>query len=386
MNRSEGADVRHERFRFPTTQRSVSRTRLQLLIPFLAAALITLVTGHWLTASLWHVLQHGAWAWTTFVASLGVFGFLAWRLDLRRFQGHGRHAIPNILLAGALLLSGHNVAVGAHELLSELRQPADQMWVVVPLFAVGLICLTRMRPKFVTVSSLESEIVAEGGVAIRHLILPVSPPNPRPAWTKDKQGHLRSTFYKDDAPIVLEGKDLAEDIARLDVLGRANWQQMLRSIKPHLETLDSIWLIGSNGDGDNMSQDELNEKAPPGTLVRGIEHLGSKAFLREAQAFIKPYLAGKTQVVLCEPDSGALDFTDTVPLQAALRGIIREIGADEREIAIDATGGMKTASIVGAVSTLNNECLFQYVDTRVKGGTAQVHVFDKRIDGPPEGV
>ncbi|MCX8018379.1 MAG: hypothetical protein N2690_10835, partial [Rhodocyclaceae bacterium] len=61
---------------------------------------------------------------------------------------------------------------------------------------------------------------------------------------------------------------------------------------------------------------------------------------------------------------GNVDFEDLSSSVVALRLAIQSCGAKPRDIVIDVTGGQKTASIAGALVTLDNrDLIFQYVPT-----------------------
>jgi hypothetical protein len=62
---------------------------------------------------------------------------------------------------------------------------------------------------------------------------------------------------------------------------------------------------------------------------------------------------------------------------------MRKRGFESSRIAIDVTGGQKTASIAGAVLTLNRSTVVQYVQTEARE-EIEAYIYDLRLDSPPE--
>jgi hypothetical protein len=357
---------------------------------FILAALLGLVMGHMLVARGWESLhEHAPWV----RIAIGALGFMifigcanvAYR---RRFRAHGgRAALAMLCLAALLLLSGHLVALAADDFVPATKWAG---WIAVLLLLLCLGGIHWLRPRLTRIRSLETfKIPAEGdgGGAPRakHLILPVSAPNWRPRW-REAHGLEEAVFDYSGSEIVLTGLVIGSDVDGLSVIQPKppNWQQLLRAVRPHLDSLESVWLVGSNGKADGLSPEVLAEFAPPGGFVKKPEDLGSAAFLDDAAKLLRLYLKPRVTLVRCHLDTG-LVFEDVTLLHSTFQRIgaetRRRFGASAGEIVIDTTGGLKTVSIVGAVSTLNHEGMFQYVHTAAPN---DVFLFDQRIDLPPE--
>jgi hypothetical protein len=155
-------------------------------------------------------------------------------------------------------------------------------------------------------------------------------------------------------PPPAHGADRAEVLREaIDALQpvRWNWQQLLRALLPHVTTARHVSLIGS-----------------PGTA-------GSHGAYRDAAALIERYLESVT-VHFCP---APVDFENLKELDEAIGEAVRDLealGLSRGEITLDVTGGQKTASIAGAVFTLNNRVTFQYVQT---GGACKPIQFDLEI-------
>lgn len=97
-------------------------------------------------------------------------------------------------------------------------------------------------------------------------------------------------------------------------------------------------------------------------LIGSSGERSSHKDLSACAGFLQPYLPE-----VCQTTSFArpLDFTDFNDLVDALREILEsDLGSlPKNRVAIDVTGGTATASIAGAATTMNRECVFQYVNT-----------------------
>jgi hypothetical protein len=137
----------------------------------------------------------------------------------------------------------------------------------------------------------------------------------------------------------LPSGDLSADIQSLDRC-RWSWQQFLRGIRPHINTLEMVYLVGSSGESGSF------------------QSLGHAANL----------LASYKYDVKIELHPEPVDFENFVNLQKAImRGADLMIKGDlrihEEDVIIDVTGGQKTTSIAGAAVTLSKSVAFQYVQT-----------------------
>jgi hypothetical protein len=117
-----------------------------------------------------------------------------------------------------------------------------------------------------------------------------------------------------------------------------NWQQVLRAVKPHVGTLERIYLIGSDG------------------------NKGSATQLDECTSLLRMYVS---EICKIDSDPQGIDFEDLDAVEKRIMTILkglRKEGRADTEIMLDSTGGLKTASIAVALVTLQNPRLqFQYV-------------------------
>jgi hypothetical protein len=152
-------------------------------------------------------------------------------------------------------------------------------------------------------------------------------------------------FSDEPGKVSVAGNKLPEDlqlaISALDGL-KWNWQQLLRGLVPHKQKLRHVYLVGSKGvaDGEQGSFVELWNAS---SLI--------KLFFPEVEVDIYP---------------APVDFEDFEEMTECLENAIdffKNGGVKEQEIVIDVTGGFKTASIAGAVMTMNRKTTFQYVQT-----------------------
>jgi hypothetical protein len=155
-----------------------------------------------------------------------------------------------------------------------------------------------------------------------------------------------------DVEVTLAGNP-REDIAALDAFKNPswNWKQLIRAIEPHIGSVQRVYLVGSrNSDGT-----------------------GSYTQLENCSRLLKFYLEN-TDVL---PVTAAVDFEDFNAVVELLRNVIageKKRGTKEGDIAIDVTGGQKTASIAGASITFNSDVVFQYVQTT--GDQPKVYLYD----------
>jgi len=212
-----------------------------------------------------------------------------------------------------------------------------------PGYVTALVCVVFMgtsiflyhnRQAFSLARSLSRHLCEPHAV----LILLVSPTRPTLAQTAPRF----PLYITDDRgnSVELTGISLADDIKALDAI-MWNWQQLLRAIVPHVHdaTLQRLHLIGSPGVGGSFEQLPL------------------------CQQVLARYLP-QVQIV---PERAPVDFEDFNALVRCMQRIIQDEkrrGMSERDIIIDVTGGIKTASIAGASITFNSQVMFQYVQTQ----------------------
>ena len=224
---------------------------------------------------------------------------------------------------------------------------------------------------------IEVFALADHPVRARHMIVPLSVPSHRPDFVDG----LACYKGQDGETVCLEGS-IGPDIEKLSKV-RPNWQQLLRAIQPHVDHLESVWIFGSSAKGPTLHGPALDEAAPKGERIAFSkqEELGSSCFIHEAAKLLRPYLRERVKIHTAASRGLPLYFHDVRGLQDAIRAIAAEIDDDSHHILIDATGGMKTTSIVGALSTMNHEGMFQYVST---SEPYEVFVVDQRIELPPD--
>jgi hypothetical protein len=175
-----------------------------------------------------------------------------------------------------------------------------------------------------------------------------------------------STDESKEGSILLDGTSdkLASDISKLNET-RHSWQQMLRAIEPHVDTLRSVWIFGS---------DESAE------------------FVDDAIRFLKAYLPNVEfhRVSISPLSSRKLKFNNYNDLETVIESVLESIharfhGVSDRNITIDVTGGTKVASVVAAAVTYRRQTCFQYVDTMSDAqGNFPVHQYDIVFETRPE--
>lgn len=148
-------------------------------------------------------------------------------------------------------------------------------------------------------------------------------------------GKVRIRMNRTKEELTLSG-DLEIDTAETDI--QWNWQQLLRAIKPHVNTLKRIHLIGSSGTR------------------------GSHASLAVCAELLRQYLNDEITVTM---EAEGVELDDIDALIRRIREAIGKLKKDhyfDSDIMIDSTGGPKTASIASALVTLSSPRLhFQYV-------------------------
>lgn len=241
-----------------------------------------------------------------------------------------------IELTGNLLVSGY-IMMGLLTLLA---------------FLIFSLWLYKERQAFLNVYSLYRH-ECEPHEA---LLLLVSPPNLTPTKKMGVSGSSFPWKIKDrnGNEAQIDGVDLQADINALNNVRWWNWQQILRALIPHKDKLKIVYLIGSPSPG------------------------GSFPSLGDAKELIERYIGDQKVFLFDEP----IDFEDFDKLVNCLKQLIkkiREMGIQEKDIIIDITGGKKTASIAGAMVTLNTRVTFQYVDTEPP---FKIWAYDVAIQSP----
>lgn len=164
------------------------------------------------------------------------------------------------------------------------------------------------------------------------------------------------------------GNDIMDVANGIDGQGESstkfNWLQLLRGLLPHAKTVKQVCLVPSRESIRYVSEcGHLLRPylSAPGAsldcLVKRRNDAGNTVF-----ALVAPDVAQSNQ-----SQYSALDEEDVEELVEGYSWYIREgcqggnNNFSKNEIIIDVTGGMRQATIAGAIVTLNNEARFQYV-------------------------
>jgi len=188
------------------------------------------------------------------------------------------------------------------------------------------------------------------------LIMLVSTPTPQPKKINDKW-----EVENKNTKVELSG-DLISDIKNLeDAKSRGlkwNWQQLLRALVPHKDKITHIYLLGSPDPN------------------------GSYKWLDSASEIIKCYV--NVEVIKYDKPVDFEDFDSLLESINLCINKLKEKKIKDKDIIIDITGGMKTASVAGAIATLNTRVTFQYVATNPdpKTGEYMVWAYDVSIQSP----
>lgn len=143
------------------------------------------------------------------------------------------------------------------------------------------------------------------------------------------------------------------------------WQQMMRGLNCHINSVEYLFIIGSK-DSPNKKQGDM---------------LGSFVYVKHAISLIKKYKPTLDDTNI-RTYHDAIDFEDFKQVKDAITSGINWLNdyVSETDIIIDITGGQKTASIAGAMATLSTGVTFQYVQT---GGDNKVCSYDLESYKPP---
>lgn len=358
---------------------------------FFLFAIGALVSGHLLAADLRQRLYEG-WPWLKANTWLMTFVLLPAALTYsarRIFWDRLRHEL-RVVDALVVVLAGNWVSLDLHEYWHHLPLPA--VWSLAILGAAFLgtaVGAHFLRKVLETFKSLERTPTVErvAKKPIKGLVILVSPPtwvpdvdSPGDGWAariepeEGKESPAKSAGSK--LPPVELPKDLAMAIEALNRLPRPhNWQQILRAIQPLCDRLEHVWLVGSKG---NPPPDAVK----PHRQARPAD--GSAVYLDVCRKLLRHFLPAAVTIHAYAPDD-AVDFEDFKALKEYLMerapAPIKRLHA--HELAVDITGGIKIASVAGAVLTLNDESVIQYVQTGANG-KMEPFIYDLRRDNAPE--
>ena len=350
---------------------------------FLLLALAVVVFNHLLTAGLFELvkvpLPEYVVPWLMLAVAAVGFVVVAFWLHGRRFEHHS-HIWGYLVAIGC----ADTVGLAVHELLVEVPAPAPPILrelllvaLSIPLLSWTATRLQRMRRQWKTVITLSRQASKDRAKSapLRQLVLFVSPPTVIPEITPGSPACFRSEGKN---PVCLSG-NLQEDIRKLDELGMHNWQQLLRGIEAHADSLSEVFLVGSKD-----TSGARHSARPAGQRAPFTE--GSHLYLPHCEQFLRPYLPRVEFHT-----SPEVDFEDSEELEPLLRGIQYEAGrrAGAAELAVDVTGGQKTNSIVAAALTLLSRSVVQYVQTAPRTPspagnqappTIEAYIYDLRLD------
>ncbi len=375
-------------------------------------------------------LRHNI-VWMSLALAASVAGFFIFlvRTYMSRLKSE-----PSILSIIIVVACSHVVAVTSHELLTRSVAHSDEerresnmtnessgvvlsaqhpirpaeaasggRWFVLPsamvLFVVLLALVRQGRQSLTDIRSLANTScgapgfdVPDGVQAVKYLVIPVSAPSHIPQFESD--GGV--VFMNEKPPIRVELAPIAAAtweerkqrlIEDIDQLGKAklrcNWQQLMRSLLPHVKSLEGVRLIGSAAE----------EPAPP--AKSGPDELsfeeqkkhGSAPYLdlacRLLQRYCKPGIVKTVEAIDKEQHNRIAVRFDNIPQLAALIRATAEhlAGEHEEEVCVDVTGGQKSTSIAAAQVTMQSRTVIQYVNT---GDTQDIQLIDIRIELPPE--
>lgn len=232
-------------------------------------------------------------------------------------------------------------------------RPGTMLLLWVLLFILSSATLYKQRGKFLAVRRLaQHEARAHAGL----IILLTSPSLP---LERGRDGlEVGGVTLTPGLPLD-QAIDAFDDTHNAD--GRPaiyTWQPLLRAVLPHARTLRHVYLIGSTATGRFRSSFEVRH---------------------EAETLIRPYLPNRATL---QSATTAVDFEDLDALLKAIQAAVDSLcrrGLRPSDITVDVTGGPKTASIAGAVFTLNSQITFQYVQT---DGLKKAIEFDLEVQAP----
>jgi hypothetical protein len=307
-------------------------------------------------SNLLHAAQVGVVLYFCDLLVLVIFFGCLWRLYYTRFEKS-----PLALALGALICADW-LGIEADRIL---HHSVPSMILLAVLFVVAYLAMNHWRHELeqgrsLNVQLAEDYIKRNPGRPVKVLVLVVS--KPTIGYHLEKvNGKYQVVAGRPSVPPVPLSGDIVTDIQALNAV-RWNWQQTLRAIAPHHQSrIDCLWLLGSE-----------------------------EAYLKEAKGFFSGYLpeAARDNVHLA-PELDLKNFDD---LSDALRFIVLGTKSNDvvraaqrspkladfleskvepllkkrykaHEVVIDVTGGIKVSSVAGAIFTLNNRVLCQYVPT-----------------------
>jgi hypothetical protein len=324
------------------------------------------------------------------VVAACLLGYCASTLYSQRFAH--RPFWPALL---STVLSAHWLALDAHYFLAKVMHLPVALLIAgaggATLLAAWLV--HHWRHELETGRSLvrikATEFIAQRK-PLRALILLVSKPASPPQFHSDPPGPAFPATVavppnaRPGAKAGLLSGDLKQDAEDMDP-GKIgwpwNWQQQLRAVLPHQERLAELWLIGTESDYVQSARRLFAEYLPELARRNALHTAPPVDFEKfdRLMVALRHVITGVTdadEVARTRPE----DTTLANWLETPLTPLLGEFDADE--VAVDITGGIKIASIAGAVLTLNRAVLCQYVQTEGLNtkGAPEPYIYDFRWD------
>lgn len=297
---------------------------------------------------------------------LAIFFWCLWKLYRTRFEE------SPLALTVAGLICADWLGIEADRLLDK-STPGRIILAV--LFVLALFAAKHWRRDLECGRSLRRTLATEylKEYPIRALVLFVSKPNCKPE--KKESGY---ELIISDTTVPLAG-DLQADMETLDKLKTWwNWQQLLRAIEPHVSNVGSLWLVGSKESCLPLAEVFLSQYFPKGKVdIRATPAVDLENF-DHLFALLRFITLGKTSedTALTRQNPGLAAF-----LSQPINPLVASY--DPKGVAVDITGGIKVASITGAVLTLNHAVVCQYVQSAGLDGTdgkLRPYIYDFRWD------
>jgi hypothetical protein len=377
-------DVREKMRRFLT----------QFPLDFFGAAVAAVVSAHWLAYESKKLIVDRVSAAILLSASLVLLLVLARTIYLRRFKVRSRSAFLG--LCGLFYLLDL-ASVAFHDVAPDIRW--GPILFVVLLGSAYVVYRRRevlMRIRALRVyrwgvreeaqaSAKESGAQAYFSASATDLLVLLSLPNIRPRIDGD------FCEFRDARGTVVrwtKGTSVAEAIKQMDDLKpRANWQQLLRGVEPHVETVKRVYLCGSRprGQVDVVSPGPLSQEQ--------MDTHGSALYTGDCDQMLRLLLPEAVDIRTVE--NVDFEFENVEILERQVSRLVEEIagrqvsagqcasrgGSHDLEIVVETTGALKSTSIAGAIATLKGQTKFQYVGTNPP---FSVLLHDLRIDEPPQ--
>lgn len=177
-----------------------------------------------------------------------------------------------------------------------------------------------------------------------------------------------------DAPVA--SRENVDD-ALVSVLENHPWMQVLRGIHAHEGTLERVVLIGS---AETAGRPGSGSGAQLGVLRDLLVDLLDRAGSTVEVEFVDP-AGGRDDKAfrrgVFSPTGVDFDSVKQVAdlVDSAIKDLVDNAGLKERDVVVDCTGGLKTASIGAAIATLDYSSGFQYVS-----GDGEVSAYHLRVD------